>query len=122
MAIKTSIRVRWIPLVLTTIACAGATYAQQYPVKPVRIVTSTAGGGSDFITRLTAQGISGPMGQQVIVDYRGGGVVPAETVSTAAPDGYTLLIHNSSVWMTPFFQKTPYDAVKDLAPVCRGSR
>src|SRR5688572_23957696 len=46
-------------------------FAQDYPSKPIRIVTSAAGGGSDFVARQTAQGISGPLGQSVIVENRG---------------------------------------------------
>ena len=70
---------------------AGAVSGQDYPNKPIRIVTAALGGGSDFAARLIAQGISGPLGQPVIVDNRGG-VVPGEIVAKAPPDGYTLLV------------------------------
>ncbi len=104
------------------IAAAGAALipcavpAQTYPVKPIRVVTGGPGGGSDFISRLLANALAGPLGQQVIVDNRGG-VVPGEIVSQSAPDGYTLLCYPGSLWIGALLQKTPYDALKDFAPV-----
>ena len=89
---------------------------QEYPNKSIRIVTAPAGGGSDLISRLIAQGISGPLGQPVIVDNRAG-VIPGEIVSRAPPDGYTLLAAGGSFWIEPFLQKSPYAPVKDFAPV-----
>lgn len=90
--------------------------AQEYPVKPVRIIASGAGGGTDFSARLVAQGLAGPLGQQVIVENRGDNVAQ-ETVSKAPPDGYTVLATGSGFWVTPLLQKTPYDPVRDFAPV-----
>ena len=91
--------------------------AQDYPNKPIRLVTSAAGGGSDFTARRVAQGISGSLGQQVIVDNRPTGVIPAEIVSKALPDGYTLLLTGGTVWVTPLLQNTRYDPVRDFSPV-----
>ena len=96
---------------------ANALYGQAYPNKPVRIVTAAAGGGSDFIAREISQGISGPLGQQIIVDNRGTGVLAAEVASKAPPDGYTLLVSGGSLWITPLFRKTPYDPVRDYSPI-----
>ena len=90
---------------------------QTYPTKPIRIVTANAGGGNDIMARLIAQGISGPLGQPVIVDNRGGGMFTGDLVSKAPADGYTLLAHSNSVWIGPLLQKTPYDPVADLAPI-----
>src|SRR5260370_845067 len=59
---------------------------QNYPIKPVRVVVSAPGGGTDFVARLITQAISGPLDQQVIVEYRGIGFLAAEFVSKAAPD------------------------------------
>ncbi len=95
----------------------GVICAQNYPNKPVRIVTAAAGGSNDFISRLVAQGISVPLGQPVIVDNRAGGIVAGDLVSKAPPDGYTLLQQSNSVWIGPLLQKVPYDPVADLAPV-----
>src|SRR5262245_29794714 len=70
---------------------SGVATAQDYPTKPVRIVTGEAGGSNDFAARLIASGITGPLGQTVIVDNRTGGVIAVEIVSKAVPDGHTLL-------------------------------
>ena len=96
---------------------AGTAGGQTWPVKPVRIVVTGVGSGGDFAARLIAQGISGSLGQQVIVDNRGSGNLPAEVVSRAAPDGYTLCLSAAPLWITPFLQKTSYDPVKDFSPV-----
>ena len=91
-----------------------------YPSKPVRIVTAAVGGGADYTSRLIAQGISVPLGQQVIVDNRGGsgGVVAGQMVAKSPGDGYTLLVYGNTIWLAPFMRdKTPYDPVHDFAPV-----
>ena len=96
---------------------AGVVYAQGYPSKPIRIVTAAAGAGSDFFSRLVAQAIAEPLGQQVIVDNRASGIIASEVVSKAAPDGYTLTVGGSAHWIRPLFAKMPYDAVKDFAAI-----
>jgi tripartite-type tricarboxylate transporter receptor subunit TctC len=95
----------------------GAAAGQDYPSRPVRIVTSEAGGGNDFQARLVARGLTGALGQQVIVENRPSGVIPGEIVSRASPNGYTLLLYNNTLWIGPLIQATPYDPVRDLAPV-----
>src|SRR5688572_8138640 len=75
-----------------TTACA-----QDYPAKTIRIITSTVGAGADFAARQIAQGISGPLGQPVVVENRPVSTVAAETVAKAAPDGYVLLVSGGSV-------------------------
>ena len=90
---------------------------QNYPTKPIRVITANAGGGNDIMARLVAQGIAGPLGQPVIVDNRGSGMYTADLVSKAPADGYTLLAHSNSVWIGPLLQKTPYDPVADLTPI-----
>src|SRR5262249_13349469 len=102
-------------LCLTLAALAGllavsAGIGQGYPQKPVRIVTAGVGGGSDFVSRVVAQAITGPLGQQIIVDNRPSGVIPGEVVSKAAPDGYTLLVASNGLWIEPLLREpTPYD-------------
>lgn len=95
----------------------GILYAQDYPTKPIRIVTSGLGGGNDIVARILAQGFSSSMGQQVIVENRGSGVAPGQAVSQAPPDGYTLLVAGGSFSLAPLLQKTPYDVVKDFLPI-----
>ena len=92
-------------------------FGQTYPIKPIRIVTSSAGGGTDFLSRLLANGISGSLGQQIIVDNRS----PALTgivVAQAPPDGYTLSLNGTSFWLAPLLQTKPtYNGVTDFAPI-----
>ncbi len=84
----------------------------------MRIVTSSVGGGSDFISRLLAQGISGPLGQQVVVENRPSGIIIGETGAKAAPDGYTLIIFGNGLWVAPLLQpNVPYDPIGDFAPI-----
>jgi len=101
---------------------AGAVFGQDYPNKPIRIITAVAGGGSDFIARLIGQEISGQMGQPVIVDNRGSAILAAALVSKAPPDGYTLLVSGSLLWITPLLRKVPYDTVTDFSPISQLSR
>ncbi len=100
-----------------TVAFCGAVHAQEFPVRPVRIVTSAVGGATDLVARLIAQGLTTSFGQQVVVDNRPTGIIPAEIVVAAPADGYTLLFHGSSLWMMPLLQKVSFDPLKDLAPV-----
>jgi tripartite-type tricarboxylate transporter receptor subunit TctC len=113
------------PLALAAASCAlmGTTaFAQTWPAKPVRlIVTLAPGSASDIVARVIGDALTKPLGQQMIVDNRpgAGGVVAAEAVQRAAPDGYTLLVgsiasHGINPALVP---KIPYDAVKDFAPI-----
>lgn len=96
----------------------GAASGQDFPNKPIRIVTGGVGGNSDSVSRLVAQGISGPLGQQVVVVNFSSGNIPGQTVAKAPPDGYSLLVAGATLWIGPLFQKAPpYDPVKDFAPV-----
>ncbi|HEV8517733.1 MAG TPA: tripartite tricarboxylate transporter substrate binding protein [Burkholderiales bacterium] len=95
----------------------GAVFGQNYPVRTIRIVTSEPGGSTDFLARLIAQGISSRLGKQVIVDNRGGGMLAAEFVSRAPPDGYTLLLSGTSLWLSPFMRDTLYDPLKSFSPI-----
>ena len=110
------------PIAVTMLG-AGTVCGQNYPTRPVRIVTAEPGGGNDFAARLIVQGIAGNLGQPMIVDNRGTGIIPSEAVSKAPPDGYTLLLHGSSIWLTPFLQdNVPYDPVRDFSPITVATR
>jgi tripartite-type tricarboxylate transporter receptor subunit TctC len=95
---------------------SGDAFCQSYPEKPIRIFAGSPGGGDDFAARVVAQGISGALGQQVIVDNRAT-TLTAETVARSPPDGYTLLATGWVLWVRPLLQKAPFDPVKDFAPI-----
>src|SRR5262245_12682087 len=89
---------------------AGNPFAQEFPSRPVRLVSAPVGSGSDVVSRIVAQGLSGTIGQQVIVDNRNGDIIPGEIVSKAPPDGYTLNFTGGSFWLVPFlYSNVPWD-------------
>ena len=96
-------------------ACASCAGAQDYPVKPVRMITAEAGGGSDLVARVIAQGLSARFGRQMIVDNRG--LNGPEIVARAQPDGYTLLSYGTVVWLSPLMRKAAWDPLADFVPV-----
>ena len=100
----------------------GIVSGQDYPSKPIRIVAGAAGGGGDWVARYLAQGISGPLGQPVIVENRGSAVLSADTVAKAPPDGYTALVQGASLWVVGLLQKMPYDVVRDFSPITMVSK
>jgi tripartite-type tricarboxylate transporter receptor subunit TctC len=104
-------------LLFASLVLAGwhSLFAQDFPRKPIRIVTGSPGGGGDFASRLIAQGITGPLGQAVIVENHGN--FTGEYVMRAAADGYTLLLDGTSFWVGPLLQDAPYDVEKDFAPI-----
>ncbi len=106
-----------LTVVAASIGAMQAAQAQSYPNHPIRIVTGGVGGGADFAARLIAQGLTASLGQQVVVDNRPNGVIPGEIVSKAAPDGYTLLVAGSSLWLGPLLRQAPYDTVRDFLPI-----
>ena len=99
---------------------AGAATAQNYPVKPIRIIVpQSAGGSTDLVARPLAQKLGDALGQTVVVDNRpgAGSVIGTDLVAKAAPDGYTLLAVAASVTMSPSLYKLPFDPLRDLAPI-----
>ena len=109
---------------LTAVALAVASAgieAQNYPTRPIRlVVASSAGGGSDLLARTLGVKMSEDLGQQIVVDNRGGasGVIGTDIVAKALPDGYTLLIIQPSLTINPsMIRKLPYDAAKDFTPI-----
>lgn len=104
---------------------AGAAHAQGYPARPVRlIVPFAAGGNADILARVLAQRLAEHLGQQVVVDNRGGanGVIGTELAAKAAPDGHTLLFVASGHAINPgLYAKLPFDPVRDFSPVAQVS-
>jgi len=95
--------------------------AQTYPARPVRVIIPFPPGGTlDYVGRLLAQKLSAQTGQTFVVDNRAGGngMIGADIVAKATPDGYTLLFNASTFTTTPMtVKKAPYDVVKDFQPV-----
>src|SRR5687767_9357034 len=102
--------------------CAAATaHAQDYPVKPIRLVVpSSPGGGTDASARILAPKLSERLGRQVVIEYRAGAaaMIGTEAVARAAPDGYTILIGQSTMTIVPsVYRKVPFDPIRDFAPI-----
>jgi tripartite-type tricarboxylate transporter receptor subunit TctC len=98
------------------IACA-----QDYPVKPVRVIVPWPPGGSnDVVARIVMQKMSEGLGRQFVVDNRGGasGVPGADFVAKSPPDGYTIMVHSAAHVSNPhLYRKVPYDTLKDFVGV-----
>jgi tripartite-type tricarboxylate transporter receptor subunit TctC len=119
-------RTTWSSLVLAyagafALAYAADVPAQAYPIKPVRlIVPFVPGGGADAAARLFGAKLGESVGQQIIIDNRGGagGTIGAELAAKSAPDGYTLLLGTANLAMNvSLYGKRPYDPVKDFVTV-----
>ena len=100
---------------------AGEAAGQAYPIKPVRVVIPWPPGGSnDVVGRIVLQKVAESMGQQFIIDNRGGaaGSIGADVVAKAPPDGYTLMVHSTThVGNAHIYKKLPYDTLKDFTGV-----
>jgi len=120
--------IRLLPLAALAVAPAAfAQGAKNFPDKPVRVVVGYSPGGlPDTIARLIGQKLAERWGQQFVVENKPGanGILGAEYVAKATPDGYTLLMtDNSTHAIIPFlFTKLPYDAERDLIPVSLTAR
>jgi tripartite-type tricarboxylate transporter receptor subunit TctC len=106
-----------LALVSLMATAAFSVCAQNYPNKVVRVLTTGAGGGGDIVGRILAQELAGAFGRQVIVENLPN-ITVNENVKKAAPDGYSLLLQSSSLWLLPLMSKhTSWDALRDFVPV-----
>lgn len=97
------------------LGCGAAIAQEQYPSKVIRLITAASGGNADVLGRFIQSGLTASLGQQVIVDNRGS-IAPA-VVAKAPPDGYTILVSGSSLWLLPLLKPgVPWD-VRDFAPI-----
>jgi len=93
--------------------------AQDFPVKPIRIIASPPGGANNFVARVAGEGLNEVAGWPFVVDNRpSGGFLQGELLMRAPPDGYTLLVAASAIILGPLMEKAPYDVIRDFAPVC----
>ena len=103
-------------LIALVAAPAWAQTPQAYPSKLLRIVTAATGSANDWSSRVLAQELAASLGQQVIVENRGG--LSMEYVAKAAPDGHTILGYGSAAWLTQFLRDNPpWDPLRDFLPV-----
>src|ERR1035437_5224553 len=94
-------RIIHVLIAAAVIAGVNLASAQSYPNRLIRIIVGGTGNSFYIRARIIAQGITGPLGQPVIVDNRANGPVASELVAKAPPDGYTLLVTGSSQWVFP---------------------
>jgi tripartite-type tricarboxylate transporter receptor subunit TctC len=101
--------------------CVAHAVAQQYPVKPIRVLAGGAAGGPiDIMSRVVFQKLSEQVNQTIVIDNRGGagGTIATRLAAQASPDGYTLLCNSSQFVVAPSLYKQPgYDPFKDFAPI-----
>lgn len=92
-----------------------------YPTKPIRVIVPfPAGSTTDIIARAISDKMGQSMGQQLVVENRGGasGTIGQAAVAQAAPDGYTIMVHSSSHTVSPHtFAKLPFDTLADFTPI-----
>jgi tripartite-type tricarboxylate transporter receptor subunit TctC len=116
-----SILLRAVGAALAAVTAGALAQPVAYPSKPVRIVVPfPPGGTNDIVARVLAHDLSKTMGQQFIVDNRGGasGVIGAENLAKSAPDGYTIMVHAIAHLTNAFsYNKLPYDTFKDFEPI-----
>jgi hypothetical protein len=102
--------------------CSGAAVAAElYPQRAVRlIIPYPPGGAGDIVGRMLSSRLGERLGQQLVIDNRGGGgqVIATEMTAKAAPDGYTLLLASATHGVNPGLRdKLPYDSIKDFTPI-----
>ena len=103
-------------LSLLAMTAAGPASAQAYPAKPIRIVTSTPGGSLDLTARILSPKLAEALGQQFVIDNRGG-LISMELVAKAPPDGYTLCLAASALWLSQFLRDGVGWEVSSFAPI-----
>lgn len=110
-----------IPVFLAALFSPVVTFAQGYPDKPVRVIVVFPPGGSNDVTaRIVFQKMSDTIGQQFVIENRGGaaGTIGSEVVAQSPPDGYTVMVQSATHVANPhLYKKLPYDALKDFIGV-----
>jgi len=111
---------RFLGFALAALFCAGAG-AQAYPAKPIKVLVPFAPGGTaDIVARLVSAKVSEELGQQLVIENRGGagGTIATAMAAKSAPDGYTVLAaHQGVAFNVTLYTRLPFDTVKDLTPL-----
>src|SRR5688572_7095326 len=94
---------------------AGTASSQDFPTKPIRILTGSPGGSADVTSRAIGEVLAKRFEQTIVVENRP--VTAADIVAKAQPDAYTLILDGGSFWLAPLMQETPYDVMRDYSPV-----
>jgi tripartite-type tricarboxylate transporter receptor subunit TctC len=107
---------------LLCVGIAGSAFAQDYPIRPVKVVVPfPAGGGTDALTRFVAKGMEQRLGQPFIVENRGGAgtTLGATAVARSEPDGYTIMVGTASTFAAApgLYKRLAYDPAKDFSPI-----
>ena len=106
---------------LIAFACGPAAFADAWPERPIRLIVSyPPGGGTDVTARTIVGRLSEKLGRQVVIDNRpgAGSTIGTDLVAKATPDGYTLLMSDTTFGIVPgLYAKLPYDALRDFQPV-----
>ena len=115
-------RIVFLLAAVAALAAAVPVFAQSWPSSPVKMVIPwPPGGGNDILGRKLGDGLAAALGQPVVVDNRAGanGMIGAEAVARAAPDGYTIMFHSVTTHaINPtFYPNITYDTVRDFAPI-----
>jgi tripartite-type tricarboxylate transporter receptor subunit TctC len=117
---------RWTAVVLAALACSVHAAEQTYPTRPIRLIVPFVPGGTiDAYARALSRQLETQIGQPVVVDNRAGanGILGADLVAKAAPDGYTLLNNAASfVINASMYRKLPYDTANDFTPITNFAR
>lgn len=106
---------RIVAAAVLALVCGAAAAQEPFPAKPIRVIAAASGGNADVLARFLQAGLTANLGQQVVIDNRGA-IAPA-VVAKSPPDGYTILMTGSSVWLLPLLKKgVPWD-IREFAPI-----
>jgi tripartite-type tricarboxylate transporter receptor subunit TctC len=110
-------RIRLLVLSVLALGFASSAAAQPYPSKPVHVILSSPGGGTDIVARLVSENMSRSLGAPFVVESRQPNVAAAAFVARSAPDGYTLLVTTASYLVNALLRAPQYDPLRDFSAI-----